>query len=338
MGAEREAHEVAAFWRGLGLPGLIDIHTHFMPPNVLAKVWAYFERGRSGVGHPWPVAYAYPEQQRLDLLRAFGVRRFTALLYPHKPDMAQWLNAWAADFAARTPDALHSATFFPEPAAGGYVAAAIESGARIFKAHLQVGGYDPRDRLLDPVWGQISEAAVPVVVHCGSGPTPGAFTGPGPISQVMSRNPRLIMIVAHLGAPEYGEFLDLADRYAGVYLDTTMAFTEFLDRIAPFPRALRPRLAAQADRILLGTDFPNIPYPYLTQLTALAELDLGDDWLRAVCHHNATSVLGLLRASCPPVPPSPSPRSRSGRAAPCWRARTCPSPPRRPSRRGRGGR
>jgi predicted TIM-barrel fold metal-dependent hydrolase len=48
-----------------------------------------------------------------------------------------------------------------------------------------------------------------------------------------------------------------------------------------------------ADRILLGTDFPNIPYPYLYQLEALARLDLGTPWLRAVCHDNAVRLLGL---------------------------------------------
>jgi predicted TIM-barrel fold metal-dependent hydrolase len=288
-----EAPEVTAFWRRLGLPGLIDIHTHFMPPNVQAKVWAFFDDVPSGSEHAWPIVYRYPEQDRVALLRAFGVLRFSALLYPHKPDMAQWLNTWAAQFAARTPDALHSATFFPEPAARSYVAEAIESGARLFKAHLQVGGYDPRDDLLDPVWGQLADAQVPVVVHCGSGPTPGAFTGPGPISEVLARHPRLVMIVAHLGAPEYGEFLDLAGRYRSVFLDTTMAFTDFLNYIAPFPAALRPRLADAADRILLGTDFPNIPYPYLTQLAALARLDLGDDWLRAVCYGNAAMLIGV---------------------------------------------
>ena len=51
---------------------------------------------------------------------------------------------------------------------------------------------------------------------------PGAFTGPGPISGVLARHPRLTMIVAHLGAPEYADFLDLAGRYRGVHLDTTM--------------------------------------------------------------------------------------------------------------------
>ena len=35
--------QVPAYWRGLGLPGLADIHVHFLPPAVLANVWAYFD-------------------------------------------------------------------------------------------------------------------------------------------------------------------------------------------------------------------------------------------------------------------------------------------------------
>lgn len=285
-----EAAGVTAFWRGLGLPGLVDVHVHFMPDNVLAKVWAFFTEGRGG--RPWPVEYQLSQDERLALLRAFGVRRFGALLYPHKPDMAAWLNSWAAEFAARTPDALHSATFFPEPGASEYVASAIAAGARLFKAHLQVGRYDPRDELLDPVWGLLAQAGVPVVVHCGSGPAPGLFTGPGPISQVLARHPRLTMIVAHMGAPEYGDFIGLAGRYRGVHLDTTMVFSDFMEWQMPFPRELLPRLAALGDRIVLGTDFPNIPYRYEHQLHALAKLELGDDWLRAVCYHNPMRLLG----------------------------------------------
>jgi uncharacterized protein len=281
-----EAAEVTAFWQGLGLPGLVDVHTHFMPPNVQAKVWAVLEQA-------WPIAYQQPEADRVALLRAFGVRRFGALAYPHRPGMAAWLNAWQAEFAARTPDAVHSATFFPEAGADGYVAEAIGAGARLFKAHLQVGGYDPRDELLVPVWGLLAEARVPVIVHCGSGPTPGAYTGPGPFSEVLARHPGLITIIAHLGSPEYGEFLELAHSYPGVHLDTTMAFTDVFEWLAPFPAALRPRLAGLADRILLGSDFPNIPYPYAHQLEALARLDFGPAWLRAVCHDNAARLLGL---------------------------------------------
>jgi uncharacterized protein len=289
--AERaEADQVSAFWRSLGLPGLIDVHVHFMPQNVLTKVWAFFTEGRAG--ERWPIEYQLAEPRRLALLRAFGVRRFGALLYPHKPGMAAWLNGWAAAFAARTPDALHSATFFPEPGAAGYVAAAIAGGACLFKAHVQVGRYDPRDGLLDEVWGTLAQTRVPVVVHCGSGPHPGAFTGPGPIAQVLARHPGLVLIVAHMGAPEYADFLDLAERYDHVFLDTTMVFTSFMDAIAPFPAQLTPRLAELGHKVVLGSDFPNIPYRYLTQLDALARLELGEDWLRAVCYGNPAALLG----------------------------------------------
>ncbi|MCC9687000.1 amidohydrolase family protein [Streptomyces althioticus] len=297
-----ESAEVRRFWQDLGLPGLVDVHTHFMPERVLHKVWAYFdELGPLTGGVEWPITYREDEAARAALLRAFGVRAFTAMLYPHKPGMARWLNDWAVGFARRTPDCLHTSTFFPEPGAAAYVREAVEHGTRVFKAHVQVGGYDPADEALDACWGLLAEAGTPVVVHCGSGPAPGKHTGPGPMARVLARHPRLRVVVAHLGMPEYEDFLDLAERYPEVRLDTTMAFTGFSERMAPFPRRALPRLAALGDRVLLGTDFPNIPYPYAHQLDALAGLGLGDDWLRAVCHDNAARLFGLPDAPEPPA-------------------------------------
>ncbi|MFJ6720697.1 amidohydrolase family protein [Streptomyces sp. NPDC091259] len=284
---------VRAFRDRLGLPGLVDVHTHFMPERVLDKVWDYFDAVGPLTGVEWPITYRHEEDQRVALLRAFGVRAFTAMLYPHKPAMAAWLNAWAADFAARTPDCLHTATFFPEAGVAEYVGQAVEGGARIFKAHLQVGAYDPNDERLQPVWGLLAEAAVPIVIHCGSGPVPGKHTGPEPIARLLARHPRLPLIIAHMGMPEYVDFLDLADRYPEVRLDTTMAFTDFSEQFSGFPAGDLGRLADLGDRILLGTDFPNIPYPYEHQLAALERLGLGDDWLRAVCHDNGARLFHL---------------------------------------------
>ncbi|NNJ08152.1 amidohydrolase [Streptomyces sp. PKU-MA01144] len=288
-----EAVAVRAFWTRLGLPGLIDVHTHFMPERVLEKVWAYFDSAGPLTGMAWPITYREEEGRRVALLREFGVRSFTSMLYPHKPGMAEWLNGWAADFAARTPDCLRTATLFPEEGVERYVRAAVEGGARVFKSHVQVGAYDPGDALLDPVWGLLAEARVPVVMHCGSGPAPGKHTGPGPVGSILARHPRLPLIVAHMGMPEYTDFLDLAERHEEVRLDTTMAFTDFSERLSPFPAAERARLADLGGRVLLGTDFPNIPYPYLHQLRALERLDLGDDWLRAVCHGNAAALFSV---------------------------------------------
>ncbi|WP_030444229.1 amidohydrolase family protein [Actinocatenispora sera] len=282
---------VPGYLRALGLPGAIDLHVHFLPDRVLHKVWRYFDGAEQQLGVAWPITYRWAQPARLAHLRSLGVLRFPALVYPHKPGMARWLNDWALDFAAVTPDCLPSATFFPEPDAVDYLTDALRRGAVVVKSHLQVGGYDPRDPLLDGVWALLAAHRVPVVCHCGRGPQEGAFTGVGPITEVLARHPGLRLVVAHLGMPDYADFLDLARRYEHVYLDTTMAFTDFTERVSPFPPELVPVLGALADRIVLGSDFPNIPYPYAHQLAVLHRLGLGPEWLRAVLHDNAARLL-----------------------------------------------
>lgn len=289
-----EAVAVRQVWSELGLPGIIDVHTHFMPKSVLDKVWQYFDAAGPMLGRPWPINYRLQESHRVDTLRAFGVRRFTSLVYPHKPDMAAWLNQWAAQFARATPDCLSTATFYPEPGAADYARAAIDAGARIFKAHIQVGDYAPTDPLLADVWGMIEDCGIPVVIHCGSGPQPGRFTGPEPVRQLLRRHPRLVLIVAHMGMPEYDEFMDICLESEAVHLDTTMAFTAFVNELMPFPTGEDPRLRAAAQRILFGSDFPNIPYGYREALDAITTLPgIDDAWLRGVLHDNAAQLFAI---------------------------------------------
>jgi uncharacterized protein len=288
-----EADRLREIWSRLGIPGAIDVHTHFMPRNVMDKVWRYFDSVGPLTGTEWPITYRLEEDERLARIRDFGVRRFTSMIYPHKPDMAAWLNSWGEDFATRHPDCLQTATFYPEPEAAQYVAQAITHGARVFKAHLQVGAYDPNDPLLEPVWDQLEEAGVPLVIHCGSGPAPGRFTGPSHIAGLLRRHPRLRLVIAHMGMPEYAEFLDLAEQYDGLLLDTTMAFTDFAEDMMAFPAEHRPRLEALGERILLGTDFPNIPHDYLHQVEAIERLGFGDDWFRGVVHDNAARLFAV---------------------------------------------
>ncbi|BBY49951.1 hypothetical protein MARA_34190 [Mycolicibacterium arabiense] len=164
----------------------------------------------------------------------------------------------------------------------------------MFKAHVQVGRYDPTDPLLDGAWGVIEDAGVPVVIHCGSGPQPGEHTGPGPIRTLLTAHPRLRLIIAHLGMPEYAEFLDVCERHDGVHLDTTMAFTPFSEETMPIPADAYPRLRNVGDRILFGSDFPNIPYRYVDAVRSVTRLDGFDvDWRRGVLHDNAVRLFGL---------------------------------------------
>lgn len=288
-----EAKDVRAVWRSFGLPGIIDVHTHFMPQAVIDKVWAYFDGVLPSTGIDWSITYRSDESTRVRTLDDFGVQKFTSMIYPHKPEMAEWLNSWAHDFAVRTPQCLSTATFFPEASAPRYVGESIDRGVRIFKSHIQVGDYDPNSAILDQVWGQIEDAGLPVVIHCGSGPAPGRYTGPARIESLLARFPDLALVIAHMGMPEYSEFLRIAERYPKTRFDTTMSFTDFTNRLARFPDDERDTLIALEDRILFGSDFPNIPYKYADALRAIVDLDLGAAWCRKVLYENALELFEL---------------------------------------------
>ena len=190
-------------------------------------MWAQFDSAGPKIGREWPIRYRGDDEERVAQLRSFGVRRFPTLPYAHKPGVAAYLNEWARGFAAEVPESLWSAAFFPEPEAPAYVGELVAAGVEVFKVHLQVGEFHLDDPLLDEVWGVLSDARTPVVVHAGSGPVGNDFTGPASMARLLARFPGLVLIVAHLGSPESQAFLDLATEYDGVYLDTTMVFTDF---------------------------------------------------------------------------------------------------------------
>jgi predicted TIM-barrel fold metal-dependent hydrolase len=113
---------------------------------------------------------------------------------------------------------------------------------------------------------------------------------------VLARHPRLTAVLAHAGMPEYEAAFELVRRYPRVYLDTTMVGVPFAERMAQLPPDWTDRLVDSADRVVLGTDFPNIPYPYAVQLKAIAgwaaDDRLGEPFLRAVLHDTPAKLLG----------------------------------------------
>jgi hypothetical protein len=77
-----------------------------------------------------------------------------------------------------------------------------------------------------------------------------------------------------------------------------MVGTAFSQAMAPVPADWPARLADIADRVVLGTDFPNIPYEYAEQLAAVAgwaaaDDRLGEPFLRAVLHDTGARLLGV---------------------------------------------
>ena len=92
--------DVPGFLAALGIPGIVDVHVHFLPERVLRKVWAYFDGAAEHCGMAWPVHYRLPEPERFAVLKDLGVTAFAPLVYPHRPGMARWLTEWVTEFAA----------------------------------------------------------------------------------------------------------------------------------------------------------------------------------------------------------------------------------------------
>ena len=294
--APRSDAEVPAFLEELGLPGLADVHVHFHPDRLMARIWEFFDDGEARYGTPWPVHYRTSTQERLDTLAALRVHDVPALTYAHKPGMVAALDAWCAGFAREHPQVLRCGTLYPEPGMTELTAAAIADGLRLVKVHVTVSDLAPDDDLLGGSWELLADARVPVVMHAGTGPRVAGrsvgHAGPEAVGRLLATHPDLTLVIAHLGLPEYHEFADLVERYPRVHLDTTMAGTDFMERLAPMPASFVPRLGELRERVVLGSDFPNIPYPYAHQLEALHRWGLGDEWLRDVLWHNGRRLLG----------------------------------------------
>ena len=208
-----EVAQVRAFWQGLGLPGLFDVHVHFLPENVQRRSTRSSTTPARRSAASGRSATAAATRSGSSSCARFGVRRFSALPYAHRPGIAAYLNDWARWLRRAVPECLWSATFYPEPEAPAYVDKLVAAGVEVFKVHVQVGEFHLDDPPLDAVWGLARGRR-----HAGRGPRrlrPGRQRR-SPVrtrcARVLERFPRLTAVVAHMGAPEYAEFLALAER------------------------------------------------------------------------------------------------------------------------------
>jgi uncharacterized protein len=283
--------EIPGFLQQLGIPGIIDAHVHFMPERVQDAVWRWFDR----LTPAWPVTYRAPVAERLATLARMGVRHHTALAYAHRPGMLTFLNDYTLQLAASSAAVIPTFTIYPEPGATQETDRCLRAGGRCVKVHLQVGAFDATDPLLAQSWALLQDAGIPVVIHAAAvadGSGNGQWCGPEPVRRLLRMFPRLRLVIAHLGAPDYEEFVSLAERHPGVWLDTAMVFGT-PGYLGEFPPRLVARLAGLGGRIAFGSDFPTIPRTVADQLSSLAALGLGDGWLRAVLWENGRRLFGL---------------------------------------------
>jgi hypothetical protein len=243
---------------------IIDAHVHLFPPRVFDAIWRWFDR------HAWNIRYRLHADEVIAHLSAHGIDRFVGLAYSHVPEMARELNRFMAELAAAHPRTLIPlGTVLPgEPDEAAIIDEALALGLRGFKLHCHVQKLAPDDARLDVVYRRAADAGVPVVIHAGRAPCldgygvdTRALCSVDATRRMLERHPRLKLLVPHLGADEELAYLALLDDFPNLHLDTTMTLGDW------FARPLAPEiLTRHADRILYGTDFPNLPYEWDREL------------------------------------------------------------------------
>ena len=80
----------------------------------------------------------------------------------------------------------------------------------------------------------------------------------------------------------------MIERYDNLWLDTTMTLAEYL------PMDYFPNLAKmRSDRIIFGTDFPNLPYAWDREIRRLVQMDLNEERLERILGRNAVEFYNI---------------------------------------------
>ena len=94
----------------------------------------------------------------------------------------------------------------------------------------------------------------------------------------------------HLGFDEISAYRKLIEKYDSLWLDTTMMLADYL------PMDYLPKLAdMRTDRIMYGTDFPNLPYAWDRELKKLVEQNLPQSDLTKILGGNAVEFYQIDR-------------------------------------------
>jgi uncharacterized protein len=274
---------------------VIDAHVHLFPDRVFDAIWRWFD------AHAWPVRYRLRAEEVIAFQRERGVEGIVALAYSHKPGMGRSLNVFVAELAQKHADVTGLGTVLPgEPDTRGIVAQALNDlGLRGIKIHCHVQQIAADDPRLDPVYEECANAGRPVVIHAGSEPACAegyacdtkALCPPEAVARALARHPQTTIVVPHLGADNYEAYEALLDEYPNLYLDTTMALGSFFGGEPD-----HSILSRRADRLLFGTDFPNLPYAWDRELKAVLNANLTPQARDAILFENARKLFGVSRS------------------------------------------
>ena len=284
-------NDIDGEWVPSGIGPVVDAHVHVFPAPVFKAVWGWFQE------YGWPIRYQLSSGDLIQFLLSHGISHVVALQYAHKPGIARDLNEYMAGLCRRFPGKVTGmATVFPgEPDAGTILKEAFAMGLGGVKLHTHVQCFDMQSAAMDRVCAVCEQAGKPLVVHAGQEPKSPAYhcdpyllCSAEKTERLLKRYPDLKMCVPHLGMGEFGAYRRLIETYDTLWLDTTMAITDY------FPMDEDIRLEEmRTDRIMYGTDFPNIPYAWDRELKKVMEHFLAPEALSNILGGNATALFNI---------------------------------------------
>ena len=274
-----------------GLPPVVDAHVHVFPDPVFKAVWEWFEE------YGWPIRYRLKSEDLLQYLFSHGISHVVALQYAHKPGIARDLNQYVAGLCRRFSGKVTGmATVFPgEPDAGVILKEAFAMGLNGVKLHTHVQCFDMQSDAMDQVCAICEQEGKPIVVHAGQEPKslaykcdPYLLCSADKTERLLKRYPDLKMCVPHLGMGEFDAYTRLIEKYDTLWLDTTMTITDFFPLEKPICLT-----DMRTDRIMYGTDFPNIPYAWDRELKKVIEHSLTPEALANILGNSAAALFNL---------------------------------------------
>ena len=247
-----------------GLPAVVDAHVHVFPDKLFSAIRAWFDE------HAWPVRYRLTAPQALDHLLCRGVEHVVALQYAHKPGISAMLNQYMVELCKAYPKKVTGlAAIFPgEEDAQKILRESFEAGLKGVKLHAHVQCFDLNSADMDMIYDLCQAEQKPMVIHAGREPKSAAYhcdpyriCGAEKLERVLQNFPRLKICVPHLGFDEISDYKKLIEKYETLWLDTTMVLAGY------FPLKTPVKLEHfRIDRIMYGSDFPNIPYAWDREL------------------------------------------------------------------------
>lgn len=269
---------------------MVDSHVHLFPPAIFERIWLWFER------YGWPIRYQLQARETLQFLFDRGVKQVVALHYSHKPGLARDMNRFMAALTVDDPRVVGTATVLPgEPQAAAVLQEGLDLGLRAVKLHCHVQCMAPDAPEMDPLYRVCSDAGVPMIIHAGREPKSPAYKvdtyaicAAERVERVLRRWPDLKLIVPHLGVDEYEAYHRMMLEYDNLWLDTTMVVADYLPTSPP-----RKMLVDRPERLLYGTDFPNLPYAWDREVKKLVAMNLAPEVLSAMLHGTARELFGL---------------------------------------------